>query len=203
MSPLQDLYIRFMVWLGATPPLGYEGSKFLPIPLSNSFRSPLSLDIIEALSSLIGGAGAWFWLRYNIWNAQPWNWWEYNTPGEPYPSWFISHREHLLTLTWPMTIAMAIATIFLARGIRGNIRHFSRLGHIILAWSLIDFLLLMITGSFGIWCLPIQFILALVIAFTPTKGQRHLGDLIAIPFSIGWTILGYWYAFMWWSLIGD
>ena len=198
-----------MVWLGAVPPLEYE--YLLPNEKTNSlsksptdtFRSPLSLNSLEFLSALIGGGLAWFWLRYNIWHAQPWYWGFDNLPTWPYPEWFINTREHLLTLTWPVAVAIAISTIFLVRSYRDNIRHFSSSGHLVLAWPLIDFLFLATIGSFGIFCLPIQFVLALVVAVRSSKKQQYLGDLMVIPLSIAWTILGYWYSLMWWELIGD
>ena len=159
------------------------------------------LTPLEISLSLVAGSLAWFLLYASISNAQPWGW--YGEPPEAYPSYFVETRGVLFVLAPLIAISVVISTVFLLRGIRGNIHHFSRWGHFILAWPLVDFLPLSIDGVFGIFCLPIQFFLALGLALITLIKKGNNNDLTIVIMSIGWTMLGYIYAMQWWSLVGD
>ncbi len=164
-------------------------------------RSPLSLSFVEFLAALIVGAIAWFWLRYNLWQAKPWGW---EQSGNVYPEWFIDTRNQLLLLNWIVALMMTIPAVSLVRYFRGNIRSFSQFGHFVLAWPLIDFLLLATVGTFGILCLPIAFVLALVVTTKSVLSENdYSNDGMTIPYTIMWSFLGYWYAIEWLSLVGD
>lgn len=166
-------------------------------------RSPLTIRIYELVAALMAGGLAWFWLRQIVLGFIPWGWDEGYNLG-PLPEWFIQARDEVLILNWPIAITIAISTIFLLRTLdEQNIRHFSRLGHLALAWPLINFLPLSIFGPFSILCLPIGFILALIAATLSLVKKQNFGDLAAIPLSLVWMILGYIYSDWVWYLWAD
>jgi hypothetical protein len=147
-----------------------------------SDRSPFTLTIPELSLALIVGVLASIVLHHSLWTGEPWSI-NGNYSG-PFPDWFISLRHDLFwTSVWPMSIFMALSTIFLLRAFQGNIRYFSKPGHFILAWPLIDFLPLSYGGPFSIYCgVPfIILILSLTVATMSLVKRRHFGNLIAIP----------------------
>lgn len=161
------------------------------------------LTPLEISLFLIAGCLAWLLLYADIKNAEPWGWSDCCESTDPYPPSFLATRQVLLILAPLAAIGVAISTLFLVRGLNGNTHYFSRWGHFILAWPLIDFLPWSTVGTFGIFCLPIQFFLALGLAITTLIRKGNNNDLIIVLLSVGWTLLGYVYLMEWWILVGD
>ena len=102
-----------------------------------------------------------------------------------------------------VAMAVAVSALFLLRGLQGKVHYFSRWGHFILAWPLIDFLPLVGDGVFGIFCIPTQLFLALGLGLITLIKKSDNNDLLVVLISVGWTALGYLYAMQWWFLVGD
>ena len=176
---------------------------------TNNRRSPFSLNVLEiAVASavaLITWFGLWNFLHSilpfpcgfainNIpidcgWTAEQ----SWQTLGQPLFSKFAI----------PLILFNVLAGIFLVRVIRRDVRDFSILGSLAIAWSLASMLGIHFLFYFGTCILPIGFVISIVATILCVEEKRDRLDWTSLPLSVASMIVsGMYYAELW-HLYGD
>ncbi len=161
---------------------------------------PFKLTRLEIIVCLSVGILVCSFLLFNIINTPVWYW-----RGRPNLAYFSKEHQQLYMFTPFVGVFMAISTLFLLRLLRGNTYYFSRWGHFVLAWPLID-LFTIYPGFFFflvIFLLPIQLWMAVIIALITVFRQGKVNDVVIVGISAAWTWVGFHYSWMWISLVVD
>jgi hypothetical protein len=168
-------------------------------------RSPFSLNIVELAFALGAGITTWFGLRYFLWITPPWpyDWSMYDS--EPLPAWFTQGRQELFNLfVIPMVFIMAISAMFLLRGILNKeIKFFTRLSNIAIAWPIFSFITIHIISFLCFYPAPIGLILAFVELGVSYESEYKWGAMAAVVWNFAWLLIGGYYFGQWEQLYGD
>jgi hypothetical protein len=168
-------------------------------------RSPFSLNTIELVIAIGAGIATWFGLRSFLWSTPPWPYvWEYYK-RESLPLWFTDGRQELFGLfAMPMAIIMTISAIFLLRGIcNQEIKFFTRISNIAIAWPIFSFITLNTLSFLSLYSLPFGLILAFVGFALSYKSESKWGAMAAIAWNVAWLFIGGYYFDQWWMIYGD
>jgi hypothetical protein len=179
------------------------------LPATNSKRSAFSLNRIEVASASIVALVTWFGLRSFLHSLLPFpcgstinnvpvdcGWTQeqaWQTLGLPIFSRFII----------PLVLVNALAAIFLIRAIRRDVRDFSVLGSLALAWPLISTLGIQFLFYLGFGILPIGFMLSIVATILSVEAKRDRLDWTSLPLSFISMVACGWYLSELISLYGD
>jgi hypothetical protein len=163
-------------------------------------RSPLTLSALQVLMAVLVFILTQLGLHYGLESVIPY-FTDVVERGDPWAvDWMVNKRQEIYSaFALPLGVGLLIPAVSLVRGIRGDVRHFSRLGHFALAWPLVMSVLL--------WHQLLMFficpflLLSLIVAFLASSRsllfRYNWGDLLAIPLNIGWVILCWSYYDRW------
>lgn len=102
----------------------------------------------------------------------------------------------------PFAVVAAISAVFLVRAFRRDVRHFSALGNMAMAWPLFGSVLVISLD----WCSGYCWLTGLMMVAVGVVGpaaKREKGDLWAIPWNAMWILLAIVFATVSWSIYGD
>jgi hypothetical protein len=116
--------------------------------------------------------------------------------------WMVSKRQELFSaFALPLGIALLVPAVSLARGIRRDVRHFSRLGHLASACPLFISMLFFLGGFVSqILSYPLVLVSFIIVFMAASRSlilERNYGDLLALPINIGWVVIWWWYLDEW------
>ncbi len=160
---------------------------------TNNQRSPLTLKASEILVIVLAIIVAELCLYYGLQWTGPYfpDAMEHNDPM------MVRKRQELFSaFAFPLGIVVPISALSLIRGIRMDVRHFSRLGHFSSALPLLISVLLgvmmtILTPACITFLVLASLITALITASRTLWRKRDFGDLLAIPLNMGWGVF-YW-----------
>jgi len=156
-------------------------------------RSPFSINIVELLIAV----GCIILVRIGLHAAL----WSFYPVGYdlilrlPFSDFVKIGREEIFRV-WvlPISIIMALSSIFLVRGItKQNIQFFSRLSHFALASPLLVFSSITYLYFMGLFCLPAGLILSLLAIVESSKSRKWCGSILAVVWNIACIIVAGYY----------
>jgi hypothetical protein len=175
----------------------------------NKQRSPLTLDIVEVLVAVLVLVIAELGLYYGLQSTGPY----FPDAVEDFPELLTrmddERREIFLACTLPLGMIILVSSISLVRGIRMDVRHFSRLGHIASAWPVFSsaFLwhgdLIFLCSWLGLPFLLAGIIVSVISSVRALVSRRNTGDWVALPLNVAWGVFYLYYlvrymeAFIW------
>jgi len=165
--------------------------------------------MVEIISAALVGMATWFGLSSYLQSALPFpcgnsigdipidcGW-----TGEQ--AWNTLGRPLFLNYAAPLSISLALATVFLIRSIKQDVLHFSRMGNFALSWPLFSFLGMHFFYVFGLCLLPIGLALAILATIDSEDEKRNKLDWISFPLSLAWIVISGIYFRGLWSAYGD
>jgi len=147
-------------------------------------RSPFSINKLELLVAIGMAIVTRFSFRMILWSYVPVGY-DFIT-RLPLSDSVISGREEIYKMwVWPISIILAISSIFFVRGIvNSNVQHFSRLSHFALAWPLLLFPGVIYLYFFGLYCFPIGLVLSFLSIVESIKSRKWWGSVLAVVWNI-------------------
>ena len=109
---------------------------------------------------------------------------------------FIKTGREEIFRTWvlPISIIIALSSIFLVRGIANqDIQSFSRLSHFALASPLLVFSSITYLYFIGLYCLPIGLVLSFLSIVESIKSQKWWGSILAVVWNVACVIVAGYY----------
>ena len=156
-------------------------------------RSPVSINIVELLVVVGIIIATRFSLHAALWNSYPVG---YDVILRLPLSDFIKTGREEIFRTWtsPISIILALSSVFLVRGIANQqIQHFSRLNHFALAWPLVLFSSVTYLDFFGLYCFPIGLVLAFLSFIESIKSRKWWGSTFAVVWNTACVIVAGYY----------
>ena len=118
-------------------------------------------------------------------------------------AWNTLGRPLFETFAIPLTLSLALATVFLIRSIRHDVLHFSRMGNFALSWPLFSFLGLHYFYVFGLCILPIGLVVAILATIHSGEERNNKLDWISLLLCLVWIVICGLYFGGLWSAYGD
>ncbi|MEO6062676.1 MAG: hypothetical protein ABIQ99_12130 [Thermoflexales bacterium] len=158
-------------------------------------RSALSVSVSDIIAFFAGGAITWFSNTSIFWTIEP----IYADVGT------VVKRQALLTETTPiLALISALSAVFFVRAIRHDVRGFTRLENLAIAWpGLVYVPFAIVMGMFMPFVFPTGFGLLLAVALRLPGRSDRLGLLLAILSHVAAIAYTMRYAEQMWLLFGD
>ena len=158
-------------------------------------RSPFNVSKVEVFvvigAIIFTGLG----LHFSLWNAYPVG----SNPDIPLDNWTnirLSVGRQILFDTWvvPISIILALSSIFLVRGITNQrFQFFSRINHFALAWPILFFPLATFLDFYSLYCFPFGLVPPALSLLESSKSQRWLGSLFVVIWNVICFIIAVYY----------
>ena len=172
---------------------------------SETQRSPLSLDWIEAIVAISAAFLAWYSFRYVLEHTAPWCGAPPHVCEERYHPPYVIGYPLFRQFAFPMTVIVSLSAVSLTHALRGGIRYFTRPGQFLLSLPLFTFLFLDAIWWPALPCLLILLwcTLSTFVAIRAVVTRRNYGDLIVLPLNLAWLWFSYIYFLRWYEIFGD
>jgi hypothetical protein len=172
-------------------------------------RSPFSLNFPEIVFATVVALATWLGFRWFLQSILPFPCGSFanNIPLDC--GWTKEQAWQALGLPLFSKYAMllvlinALAGIFLVRVIRRDIRDFSPMSSLALAWPLLSTLGIHLLAYFGMCVLPVGFVLSLIATIISVEEKRYQLDWTSLPISFASMVISGMYFSELLSLYGD
>jgi hypothetical protein len=179
------------------------------VPATDSKRSALSLNKTEAAFAGIVALVTWFGVLSFLHSLVPFSCGDtisnipINYDCAPQQLWQTLGLPLFSRFVIPLVLFNALAGVFLVRSFRRDVRDFSVLGSLALAWPLISTLAIHFLFYFGLCILPVGFALSIPATILSVEEKRDRLDWVSLPLSFISMVVCGWYLSQLVSLYGD